>query len=431
MSLPMLRIGLFGFGTVGQGVWKILQSQSQSLQNRTSREIQIEAIYVRDVGRYKIQYPELPFVNSPDAILNNPDIGVVVEVMGGENPAKELVIQSLRKGKRVVTANKELLGKHKSELFHEASLHHSDIYFEAAVGGGIPIIRSFKVGFSANSIQSFFGILNGTTNYILTKMSETEGQSLASVLSEAQSLGFAEADPTMDISGADVAYKLTILAAVAFKIDVGISDIHFEGIESIDSDDIAYARQFGYEIKLLAMGKQLDANSFVLKVHPTMVPIHHPLASVRDEFNAVFLTGDSVGEAMLYGKGAGSLPTASAVISDLIDIAFEGQGPGSARNLETNYRKVAVEKIEDQETRFYLRLNIQDIFGVLEKIAAVFGTNHISLANLIQKERDESTAQLVIVTHKVPEKNMQNAIVQLKQLVEVLSVQSVIRVGLD
>ena len=292
-----------------------------------------------------------------------------------------------------------------------------DICFEAAVGGGIPIIRALKVGFAANKIKSFYGIINGTTNYILTKIKD-EKKEFNTVLKQAQDLGFAELDPTMDISGLDAAYKCSILAAVAFKLDSQVNEIVYKGIESITLKDLNYATELGYAIRLLAQGKQLDSNEFELQVCPSLIPLNHPLASVHNEFNAVYVVGDQVGEAMLMGKGAGGSPTASAIISDIIDISFGISQQTSSRNLETNFQDGKIKPLNKTMSQYYLRINVKNEPGVLEKVSLQFTEQSISIEKIIQKESDPNTAEIVIITNTIEHQNfikVEKALSNLKQ----------------
>jgi homoserine dehydrogenase len=327
----------------------------------------------------------------------------------------------------VITANKEVISKHKKYFFKLAKKNGVDIYFEAAVGGGIPIIRSLKVGFAANKITAFYGILNGTTNYILTKLDE-ETKSYEEVLKNAQSLGFAEADPTMDVSGMDAAYKCTILAAVAFKIDVQVGDIYCEGIDKLSLGDFEYAKEFGFKIKLLAFGKRDSDDTFQLSVYPTMIPKDHPLAHVRNEYNAVYIVGDQVGDALLLGKGAGGAPTGSAIVSDIIDCAFGVSQPVSRRNLETHFIKGYVTPFEKTDSQFFLRLLVSNETGVLEKVTRQFSKHHVNIEKITQRETKAETAELVIVTQKISEKNCLSLVADLKKTAAINSVISKIRV---
>ncbi|MGE4170646.1 MAG: homoserine dehydrogenase [Candidatus Margulisiibacteriota bacterium] len=425
----MINIGLLGFGTVGQGVVEILNKHQAAFKQRTGKTIQVKSVLVRNLEKAKA-HPlagTVAITTNPGDILNDPDIHIVIEVLGGETPAKVFITQALEAKKHVITANKEVVSKHKSKFIALAVENQVDFYFEAAVGGSLPIIRSLKVGYGANEIQALYGILNGTTNFMLTKIEEDQ-KDYADVLKQAQDLGFAEADPTMDVSGKDAAYKLDILAAVAFKQEVGVDHIFHEGVDQLTLKDLKYAKEFGYKIKLLAQAYRTPAG-LALKVHPTLINQDHPLASVRNEFNAVFVVGDAVGEAMIYGKGAGSLPTASAVVSDVLDVVLHNLAP-SKQNLETLSAHLPLVPIGQTQSRFYLRMTIQDHPGVLEKIAHVFGQNTISISSLAQHEEPDTRAELVIITHSAAEAAFQTAVSTLKTLPDVTAIDAVIRVGL-
>ncbi|NDD67653.1 homoserine dehydrogenase, partial [bacterium] len=295
----------------------------------------------------------------------------VVEVMGGEEPARSYITQAIKRGKFVVTANKEVISKHKKALFNLAIQHQVDVFYEAAVGGGIPLIRTLKIGLAANRIESLVGILNGTTNYILTKMTE-EKMGYTDALAQAQSLGFAEPDPSMDVSGLDTAYKLSILASVAFNADVGVSDFGYQGIDALSQVDIGYAHELGYTVKLLATGRRLSDDRLVFGVSPTFIATTHPLASVRNEYNAIYVVGNAVGESMLMGRGAGSSPTASAIVSDVIDIALNTQRVPSARNLDNGFGFVGLVPESDHGSQWYIRLLVDDAAGMLAHIGTLF-----------------------------------------------------------
>lgn len=425
----MIQIGLVGLGFVGQGVVDILTQNAALFEQRLGQPIRIKTVAVRDVSKPRdIDLPsDITITDSVDSMLTDPDISILVEVMGGEHPAYDIIKRALSSGKVVITANKEVVGKHQTEFFELAKANQTDIYFEAAVGGGIPLVRALKVGYAANHIQSFYGILNGTTNYILTRIEEDQNDFL-DVLAEAQRLGFAEADPSMDVDGLDAAYKLVILAGVAFKIDVSLNDVFYDGITSITLTDIRYASELGYRIKLLAKGRRTE-NGIVLTVHPTMLDVTHPLATVRNELNALFLVGDFVGESMLLGKGAGGSPTASAVVSDIIDSCFN-YGTVTTRNLETLQKPPAMLSITDTESQFYLRLTIEDFSGALEKLTHVFSHDTINIKSILQKDGVGSYAEVVMVTYPVNEAHMQASIQAIQQLDSVKSVDAVIRVGL-
>lgn len=427
---PEIRIGLLGLGNVGSGVYSILTQNATDIFARTGKHVRIVSILVRDLHKPRAISldPQIKLTTQAEDIIHDPSIHIVIETLGGEQPAFNLISQAIQAKKYVVTANKELIAKHRASLTRLARDHGVDIYYEASVGGGIPIIQTLKVGLSANRIESIYGILNGTTNYILTQIEE-EKLEFQQALAQAQSLGFAEPDPTMDINGLDSAYKLTILAAIAFKRNFQLSHVAYSGIENLSLRDIAYADEFGYKIKLLAIGKRLD-DQFFLSVRPTMIPKHHPLASVRNEYNAIYIKGHAIQSAMLYGKGAGSLPTGSAIVSDVIDIIFH-YPLNSRRNLETDFPEVTPLDSGEQYAPFYLRLLVNDDFGVLEKIAGIFGKNHLSLLKVIQKDTIDHHAEIVILTHTVQEKNMVTALQELKNLDVIHQVCCFLQVGID
>lgn len=423
-----MKIAILGFGTVGSGVLKILADQADMIQTRVGEPVVVKTILERDLKKVPAVKGVL-VTDKPDAVFQDPEIDVVVEVIGGEIPAKDFICRALENKKVVITSNKEVMAKHKRAFFELAKKYQTPIYYEASVGGGIPLIRALKVGYAANQIQSICGILNGTTNYILTQI-EQHHRDFQDVLKQAQALGFAEADPTMDVSGLDVAYKLVILAEAAFKVHIDLKDVFYQGITSIDLKDLVYANELGYAIKLLAFGKRHPNGALSFKVHPTMIPKTHPLAGVHNEFNALFLNGDSVGESMLMGRGAGSLPTASAVVSDVVDFAFCAHC-GLKRQVETIQDNPELMPIEETETQFYIRLFVPDTFGILERIAGIFGQNKISISKILQQDVVGTEAELVIVTHQVKEAHMNRAMATLQHCDVVKKVQTVLRVGLE
>lgn len=425
----MIKLGLLGLGNVGQGVVDILSENDAHIETRINDKIQIKSIAVRNPDKYKdISIGDATLTTDVDSILNDPEIAIVVELMGGEFPAYDYICKALKKGKYVVTANKEVVSKHKETFFKLAKENHVDIYFEAAVGGGIPIIRSLKVGLAANRIESIFGILNGTTNYILSKI-EDEQKDFDVILKTAQELGLAEADPTMDVEGIDAAHKLVILAAVAFKSNVQLDDIYYEGITKITLKDIQYAKDIGYAIKLLAIGHKVDENTVSLRVHPTLIPSSHLLASVRNEFNAAYIVGNAVGEVLLSGKGAGGSPTGSAVVSDIIDIAFDVKNKLNRRNLETELYEVNVTNVHDLVSQYYLRITLSDKPHMLETISKVIGEYDINIARIAQKECIDNVTELIIITGETKESTIQDAKEKLESL-DGVGVKSFIRVGI-
>ena len=423
-----IQVGLIGFGNVGQGVASIIDTNRKMITKRVGQDVIIKTICVRNIEKYKDLVQDIALTDNVDEVLDDPNIDIVVEVIGGEQPAYDYITRALENKKYVVTANKELIAKHKQHFFKLAKENDVDIFFEASVGGGIPIIKSFKVGYSANQIESVYGILNGTTNFILTKVFE-ERSEFSDVLAEAQRLGFAEADPTADVSGLDAAYKIVILTAVALKADIQIDDVFYEGIESVTLKDTLYLDELGFRVRLIAKAKRVG-DGLNVAVCPTAIPVDHPLATVRNEFNAIFSTGNMVGESMIYGKGAGSLPTGSAVVSDILDIAFDIHSHRSRRNLEAKISPVNVVPVDDQQSQFYCRITLKDQTGALEDMSSLFKHAGINIAQLIQKERTKSNAELVVVTDAAKESDFNQLRKDLTQSDVIDSINSMIRVGL-
>ena len=427
MSVRVIKIGLLGLGTVGRGVYRILKNNADTILQRVGVEIQIKKVLVRDINKDRgFELDNEILTTNAEEIVNDPEIEIVVEVLGGMEQTLQYVLSALNKGKSVVTANKDMLAAHGRELFDAAKSNNCDLLFEASVAGGIPIIRTLKQSLSANCIEQVFGIINGTTNYMLTKMTK-EGSEFDDVLQEAQMKGYAEADPTNDIEGYDAARKIAILASIAFNTRVTFDDVFIEGITKISSCDIAYAKDFGYVIKLLGIAKA-GADSIEVRVHPTLIPKDHPLTSVNDAFNAVFVKGDAVGETMFYGQGAGEMPTASAVVADIMDAARDlvHNVPGFIGC--TCYDHKAVKPMSEVVSRFYIRMLVVDKPGVLASIALVLGNKNVSLASVFQKDKEGSEAELVLITHMTKEENMQDALCDLRQLSCVKEIANVIRV---
>ncbi len=423
----MIQIGLLGCGTVGSGVVTLLERNKDTITNRSGGEIVIKRILERDVDKC-LQFGVDPqrVTTDIDDITDDNDIQIVVELLGGIQPALDYILQAMHKGKHVVTANKDLIAEHGKTLFDTAASCNVDLYFEASVAGGIPIIYPLKQSLAANRIREVIGILNGTTNYILTKMSE-EGRPFAEVLTEAQALGYAEADPSSDVGGLDAARKIAILASIAFNSRVTFADVYVEGITAITPADIKYARELGYVIKLLAVAKQDVEGQLAIKVHPAFLPIKHPLAAVDDVFNAVFINGDAVGEVMHYGRGAGQLPTASAVLGDVIDISRNIRHGISARIGCTCYEERTVLGIKQLSAEFYIRMTVTDRPGVLAGIAGVFGNNNVSIASVIQKTSSGQCAELILITHQVKEQNLSDSLAVLRGMSIVDRIDNVIR----
>lgn len=422
-----INLGLLGLGTVGSGVVQLLEQNKALITQKLGQPLNIKRILVRDLKRPRQKdVPPALLTTGVETILNDPEISIIVEVMGGTGAAREYILQALRRGKSVVTANKDLLALHGKELFDAAETHGADLLFEASVGGGIPIIRPLKECLAGNRIRQVMGIVNGTTNYILTKMSR-EGRDFADVLQEAQSLGYAEADPTADIAGDDAARKMAILASIAFSTRITYPEVYREGISNLSSHDINYARDMGYAIKLLGIARE-DEEGIEVRVHPALVPLHHPLAAVGDVFNAIFVEGDAVGETMFYGRGAGSLPTASAVVGDIIEAARNLQHHDRGRISCTCFYDKPLKPMGAIITKYYLRLVVVDRPGVLAAIAGIFGEQEVSLASVIQERMLGDLAELVLITHRVREKNVREALGILGNLPVVKEIASVIRV---
>ena len=427
-----VRIGLLGLGTVGSGVVKLLQAHRDELEERAGCRLILHRIADPDLARVRegLDLQALPLVPDPAQVLEDPEIQIVIELVGGLEPARSFILRAIQAGKHVVTANKALLAHHGTELFQEARGRGVMLGFEAAVAGGIPLIRAVKEGLVANRILSLLGIVNGTSNYILTKMTD-DGLEFADVLKEAQVRGYAEADPTLDVEGMDSAHKLQILATLAFRTSVDLKEIHTEGITTVTPQDIAYARELGYRIKLLAIAKAADSGLEV-RVHPTMIPAGSPLAAVSGVFNAIFITGDAVGDLMFYGRGAGQMPTASAVWSDIVETARRLAHGQRALPLElpaASLRSLRVRPMEEIRSAYYLRVMAADRPGVLSQVAGVLGRHDISIASVIQKGRAAAEAvPVVMMTHEARERDMRQALAVIDKLPVVAGPTMMIRV---
>jgi homoserine dehydrogenase len=415
-----IGIGLLGLGTVGAGVLKIYRQHRAALEAKAGCRLLMQAVATRDVARPRegLALADWPLTTDVERVLADPGIAIVIELIGGLEPARSYLLRAMGAGKHVVTANKALLATHGPELFGAARRHGVLLGFEAAVAGGLPIIRALRDGLCANRILSVRGIINGTSNFILTKMTD-EGRSFADVLREAQAAGYAEADPTLDIEGIDSAHKLQILASLAFRTAVHLKEIHAEGIAGILPDEIANARELGYRIKLLAIAKLTD-DALEVRVHPAMIPAESPLASVAGVFNAIVVSGDAVGDQMFYGRGAGQLPTASAVWSDAIEIARRAayQHEALPEDLPLiDSGRLRLCPMEEIQSAYYLRVMVQDRPGVLAQVAGALGRHRISIASVIQKERSGvSAVPIVMMTHEARERDMRGAIEEIDRL---------------
>ncbi|NLK51886.1 MAG: homoserine dehydrogenase [Syntrophomonadaceae bacterium] len=416
-----------GCGVVGSGVVKVILENGEHIAQRLGRPIVIKKVLELQPDRVIAAGLEASVVTDNYLeLVNDPEIEIVVELMGGIEPARTFVLEALRQGKHVVTANKDLIALHGRELLETAQEKGRDFYFEASVGGGIPIISPLKQSLAANQVQEVMGIVNGTTNYILTKMAR-EGLPYQEVLQEAQSLGYAEADPTSDVEGYDAARKIAILASIAFGTRITFPDVYVEGITRISPLDLAYGKELGYALKLLAIAKE-ENGEIDVRVHPAFIPVNHPLASVNDVFNAVFVRGDFVGEVMHYGRGAGQRPTASAVVGDIMEVARNAQTGSSGRISCTCFEQKRVKPISEIMSRYYIRMMLKDRPGVLASIAGVFGNQEVSLASVLQKRTEGDMAELVFVTHQVQEGNLQDALKIIGGLSIVGSINNVVRV---
>ncbi len=424
-----IGIGLLGLGTVGSGVAEVLVTKADSLAEQAGLPLVLRKVAERDVNkRRSARLSPNVLTSNPEEVLSHPEVDIVIELIGGEHPAKELIERAIANGKHAVTANKEVIAKYGYELFSLAREHNTDLRYEASVGSGIPLISSFQQELAANKISAINAILNGTTNYILTRMAQ-EGLDFTSTLKQAQELGYAEADPSNDIEGRDTAYKLVILSNLAFQTKFVPQDVYCEGISSIAARDFLYAREFGYAIKLLAIAKR-DDDKVEMRVHPVFIPQNSQLAKVDGVYNAVEVETDLAGKLVFYGEGAGSLRAASAVVADVLAIARNiYRGVNNVPEVRLNQR-VTVKPMSEVTTRYYFRLNAPDCPGVLSQISKVLGDNSISISSVIQRESDPAaqTAVIVIMTYPAEEKRVQKALEQLKQLPVVNEVSNFIRV---
>lgn len=425
MNTKKIKVALLGVGTVGTGVYKLIQRRADVMVRTIGAEMEVSKILVHNLNKQREGIDASLLTDNWQEIINDPEIQIVVEVMGGIEPARTMILEALHAGKHVVTANKDLLAAYGKELLDAAEEKHCDLLFEAAVAGGIPIILPLKQCLAGNEIDEVLGIVNGTTNYILTKMFE-ENMSFEEALAKATELGYAEADPTADVEGLDAGRKVAIMASIAFHSRVVFDDVYTEGITKITADDIAYAKEFDSVIKLLGVAHNTEGGIEV-GVYPMLLNKEHPLASVRDSFNAVFVHGDAVDDAMFYGRGAGELPTASAVMGDIIDVARNIEYGCNGRISCTCYRETPIKKFDEVENKFFLRMQVKNQPGVLASIATVFGSHGVSIARVVQKHIKGEQAELVIVTDKVREDYLKNALEQLRDIENIFEISSVIR----
>ncbi len=425
--MKSVGVAILGLGVVGSGTYKILRDHREFYQRTQGVDITVESVLEINRSRaLELGIDESKISDNIAEVICNPNVDIVVEVIGGVEPARSFVLAALHSGKTVVTSNKELFCKYWHELERAAKRTNAGLYFEASCVGGVPIIRTLIDGMQANVVTNLTGIINGTTNYILTRMSR-EGADYASVLKDAQALGYAEKDPTADVEGYDAAYKLSILSSLAFHKKVPLDKVYREGISGISAADIAYGDELGYVLKLLAIGKNDGGESIEVRVHPTFIRKDHPLASVNDSFNAVYLQGDSVGDIMLYGRGAGALPTGSAIVSDIIYAATHTDVK-YATFKNTQQAEKGVRFVTDFRSRYYIRFTAKDRAGVLAKVAGIFAKYNISIIDLIQKGEGIENIPIILITHETNEYSVRRAVEKISALEDVVEVNSVIRV---
>lgn len=425
MEANKIKVALLGLGTVGTGVYKLIHRRADVMERTIGAELEISRILVHNLKKERAGVDASLLTDDWQEILADDEIRIVVEVMGGIEPARTMILDALHAGKHVVTANKDLVAEFGKELLDAAEEGACDFLFEAAVAGGIPIIRPLKQCLAGNEISEVIGIVNGTTNYILTKMFE-ENMSFEEALAKATELGYAEADPTADVEGLDAGRKVAIMASIAFHSRVVFKDVYTEGITKITSKDIAYAKEFDSVIKLLGVAHNTE-NGIEVGVYPMLLNKEHPLASVRDSFNAVFVHGDAVDDAMFYGRGAGELPTASAVMGDIIDVARDIKYQCNGRISCTCYKELPIKDFSDVKNKFFLRMQVKNQPGVLARIAKVFGDHKVSIARVVQKHAKDNEAELVIVTEKVKEYHLKDALRELREKDSIIDISSVIR----
>lgn len=428
-----IKVGLLGIGTVGAGTFKVLKRNQEEIIRRAGRPIEISMLFARNLERAReVTNGECEIVTDGNLVVNNPEIDIVVELIGGYGIAKDLVLKAIANGKHVVTANKALLATHGNEIFSAAQEKGVMVAFEAAVAGGIPIIKALREGLTANRIQWIAGIINGTTNFILSEMRD-KGLDFATVLKQAQALGYAEADPTFDIEGIDAAHKASIMASIAFGVPMQFDKAHVEGITKLEAIDIRYAEQLGYRIKLLGITKRTQ-KGIELRIHPTLIPAKRLIANVEGAMNAVLVQGDAVGATLYYGKGAGAEPTASSVIADLVDITRLATADPEHRVPYLAFQPnamsdIGILPIEEVVTSYYLRMLVADQTGVLADVTRILADSAISIDAMLQKEPAEGEARtdIIILTHQTQEKNILAAITKIEALASVFGVVTKLR----
>ncbi len=422
-----VKAALLGLGTVGMGVYRVLRMQEDEMEDKLGSRVELKYILIRnrEKAAKKVTDPS-PLTTSWETILQDGEVEVVIELMGGIEPAKTYILEALRTGKHVVTANKDLMASHGQELLDTARDHGCDLFFEAAVAGGIPIIRPMKQCLAGNHITELMGIFNGTTNFILTRMAQ-DGMEFEQALRLATDLGYAEADPTADIEGLDAGRKVAILASIAFHSRVTFTDVYMEGIANITATDIKYAREMGCSIKLLGVARQ-TREGIEARVHPMLIDSSHPLSSVNDSYNAVFLKGDAVQDVMFYGRGAGELPTASAVVGDLFEVIRNIHAGCCGKLGCTCYKNLPMKPMERIASKYFIRMQVEDRFGVLASVSSILGNNCISISQMLQKKKTGDSAEIVLITDAVEERHIRDAMKVFDEMSIIQSISSLIRV---
>ena len=422
-----VKAALLGLGTVGMGVYRVLRMREDEMEDKLGSRVELKYILIRnrEKAAKKLTDPS-PLTTSWETILQDGEVEVVIELMGGIEPAKTYILEALRAGKHVVTANKDLMASHGQELLDTARDHGCDLFFEAAVAGGIPIIRPMKQCLAGNHITELMGIFNGTTNFILTRMAQ-DGMEFEQALRLATDLGYAEADPTADIEGLDAGRKVAILASIAFHSRVTFTDVYMEGIANITATDIKYAREMGCSIKLLGVARQ-TREGIEARVHPMLIDSSHPLSSVNDSYNAVFLKGDAVQDVMFYGRGAGELPTASAVAGDLFQVIRNIHAGCCGKLGCTCYKNLPIKPMERIASKYFIRMQVEDRFGVLASVSSILGNNCISISQMLQKKKTGDSAEIVLITDAVEERHIRDAMKVFDEMSIIQSISSLIRV---
>jgi homoserine dehydrogenase len=423
-----VKIGLLGLGTVGTGVVKIVEEHQEDLQRQVGCPVVIEKIAVANLDKPRsVKVDPDKLTDNPEDVLNDPEIDVIVEVIGGTGTARDMIMAALERGKHVVTANKDLMALHGQEVLRKAAEKGCDVFYEASVAGGVPILRTLVDGFSSDRIYKIMGIVNGTTNYILSKMSQN-GAAYVDVLREAQELGYAEADPTNDVGGFDAAYKMAILATLGFHAKINFRDVSVKGITGVGIEDIQYAKRLGYEMKLLGIAENKNGHVHVA-VEPTLVSKGHPLAAVSGVFNAIYVYGEAVGETMFYGRGAGEMPTATSVVADIVAVVKNLKLGTNGRRSQMSYREVEPLPADRVYARYFMLLRVEDKAGVLARITQVFGEHGVSLESVVQQPTvGHSDAEIVIITHQASKASIDRVLAEFESIEPVRAVKSVYRV---